>query len=178
MKLTKVHLFIIIVLALILSSYLGKFVVGKEGMTAPPLPPQLQPMDTRDSRSSGGNWATSSRTDPTLNGGSQIGVPKSAIPDGQEDLYILKSQIVPPTSPAGFGNQSFGGGSSGNDNGEKKSKDETSEETPASDKCPPCPACARCPQADFECKKVPNYNKPDDGSMPRPVMADFSQFGM
>jgi len=175
MKLTKVHLFIIIVLALILSSYLGKFVVGKEGMTAPPLPPQLKPMDTRDSRSSGGNWATSSRTDPTLNGGSQIGVPKSAIPDGQEDLYILKSQIVPPTSPVGFGSSSS---SNGNTNGEKKSKDETSEETPASDKCPPCPACARCPQADFECKKVPNYNKPDDGSMPRPVMADFSQFGM
>jgi hypothetical protein len=45
-------------------------------------------------------------------------------------------------------------------------------------KCPPCPACARCPEPAFECKKVPNYSRSEDINAPRPVMADFSQFGM
>ena len=44
--------------------------------------------------------------------------------------------------------------------------------------CPPCPACARCPEPAFECKKVPNYSRSEDINAPRPVMADFSQFGM
>ena len=30
----------------------------------------------------------------------------------------------------------------------------------------------------FECKKVPNYKTNDDTYLPRPVLADFSQFGM
>ena len=45
-------------------------------------------------------------------------------------------------------------------------------------KCPPCPACARCPEPAFECKKVPNYSRSEDINAPKPVMADFSQFGM
>jgi len=67
------------------------------------------------------------------------GVQKSKIPPGQENLYILKSEIVPPICPAcptvNCNNSS---------NSEKK--------------CQPCPACARCPEPSFECKKVPNYN--------------------
>ena len=67
------------------------------------------------------------------------GVPKSRIPPGQEHLYILKSEIVPPICPAcpsvNCNNSS---------NSEKK--------------CQPCPPCARCPEPSFECKKVPNYN--------------------
>jgi len=67
------------------------------------------------------------------------GVPKSRIPPGQENLYILKSEIVPPICPAcptvNCNNSS---------NSEKK--------------CQPCPPCARCPEPSFECKKVPNYN--------------------
>ena len=67
------------------------------------------------------------------------GVPRSRIPPGQENLYILKSEIVPPICPAcpivNCNNSS---------NSEKK--------------CQPCPACARCPEPSFECKKVPNYN--------------------
>jgi hypothetical protein len=66
-------------------------------------------------------------------------VPKSRIPTGQENLYILKSEIVPPICPAcptvNCNNSS---------NSEKK--------------CQPCPPCARCPEPSFECKKVPNYN--------------------
>ena len=57
---------------------------------------------------------------------------------GQENLYILKSEIVPPICPAC---PQVNCGSCANAN-----------------KCPPCPACARCPEPSFECKKVPNYN--------------------
>ena len=89
------------------------------------------------------------------------GIPKSQIPSGQEDLYILKSQVVPPVCPAC---PSVSAGSSGCG---------TSQE-----KCPPCPACARCPEPSFECKKVPNYNAIGSDYLPAPVLSDFSSFGM
>ena len=84
------------------------------------------------------------------------GVSKSQIPPGQEDLYILKSEIVPPVCPAC----------------------PTSAACPRQEPCPPCPACARCPEPSFECKKVPNYNAISDQYLPQPVLSDFSQFGM
>ena len=67
------------------------------------------------------------------------GLPRSRIPPGQEDLYILKSEIVPPVCPAC---PSLKCNNSSND----------------ASKCQPCPPCARCPEPSFECKKVPNYN--------------------
>lgn len=89
------------------------------------------------------------------NGGG--GIPRSQIPPGSEDSYILKSEIVPPVCPA----------------------------CPAvttcpstKEKCPPCPPCARCPEPAFECKKVPNYSGQNDSYLPQPVMSDFSQFGL
>lgn len=84
------------------------------------------------------------------------GIPKSQIPAGQEDLYILKSQVVPPVCPAC----------------------PTSAACPRQEPCPPCPACARCPEPSFECKKVPNYNAIGNDYLPTPVLADFSTFGM
>jgi hypothetical protein len=84
------------------------------------------------------------------------GIPKSQIPKGDEDLYILKSQIVPPVCPAC----------------------PTVSSCPRKEPCPACPACARCPEPSFDCKKVPNYSSNDDRYLPRPVLADFSQFGM
>lgn len=88
------------------------------------------------------------------------GIPFSDIPDGDEDLYIKKSEIVPPVCPAC----------------------PTISECPRQKPCPPCPACARCPEPAFECKKVPNYAADAAGAysafLPRPVLADFSQFGM
>lgn len=69
------------------------------------------------------------------------GIPRNRIPQGQEDLYILKSQIVPPICPA-CPSVNCNSSSSGID----------------VKKCPPCPPCARCPEPAFECKKVPNYN--------------------
>ena len=84
------------------------------------------------------------------------GIPRSMIPPGQEDLYILKSEVVPPVCPAC----------------------PTSAACPREEKCPPCPACARCPEPSFECKKVPNYNAINNTYLPVPVLNDFSTFGM
>ena len=64
------------------------------------------------------------------------GIPASQIPPGQEDLYILKSQVVPPVCP--------------------KCPDPIINSSDKSDtsKCPPCPPCARCPEPAFDCKKI------------------------
>lgn len=104
------------------------------------------------------------------------GIPFNEIPAGDEDLYIKKSEVVPPVCPAC----------------------PAVAELPREKPCPPCPACARCPEPAFECKKVPNYtsgsNRGINGSdifsrggngsggvdsfLPRPVLTDFSSFGM
>jgi hypothetical protein len=84
------------------------------------------------------------------------GIPRSQIPQGQEDLYILKSQVVPPVCPACPPATTY----------------------PRQEQCPPCPACARCPEPSFECKKVPNYNAIGSEYLPAPVLNDFSTFGM
>ena len=102
------------------------------------------------------------------------GIPGSQIPPGKEDLYILKSEVIPPICPAC----------------------PTVKVCDKKEKCPPCPACARCPEPSFECKKVPNYSSSsynsgyygyndsfDSGplggkSLPVPVLNDFSTFGM
>lgn len=84
------------------------------------------------------------------------GIPASQIPPGDENLYILKSQVVPPVCPAC----------------------PTNATCPRQEAPPPCPPCARCPEPAFECKKVPNYRANDPNVLPRPVLSDFSQFGM
>ena len=61
------------------------------------------------------------------------GVRKEDIPEGDEDLYILKSEIVPPVCP--------------------KCPDVKACGKP--EKCPPCPACARCPEPSYKCELVP-----------------------
>ena len=89
-----------------------------------------------------------------------LGIPYSKIPRGQEDLYILKSQIVPPNCPIC---PSVIG-------------------CPSKNPPPPCPPCARCPEPSYDCKLVPNYNNTKDGvnnsKLPIPILTDFSQFGM
>ena len=86
------------------------------------------------------------------------GIPKSQIIPGDEDLYILKSQIVPPVCPVCPVLAS------------NADKDES--------KCPACPAPQRCPEPAFECKKVPNYSAVNSSYLPMPVLNDFSTFGM
>lgn len=135
MKLEKIHLFIILLLALIFSRFLGYFI--QEGMST--------------------NTDTIVIQEEEPNGSAlPKGIPSSQIPSGQEDMYILKSEVVPPVCPVC----------------------PQAAACPRQEKCPPCPACARCPEPAFECKKVPNYSSSNESYLPRPVLADFSQFGM
>ena len=97
------------------------------------------------------------------------GIPRSDIPPGDEDLYILKSQVVPPVCPAcpaylGAANE----GDSSNSNGSFSSNE----------KCPPCPACDRCPEPAYDCKLVPNYSNFNSDFMPAPILSSFTTFGM
>lgn len=80
------------------------------------------------------------------------GIPASQIPHGQEDLYILKTEVVPPVCPV--------------------CPVQTTQK-----KCAPCPACARCPEPSYDCKLVPNYSSMN-ANAPIPVLNDFSTFGM
>ena len=49
----------------------------------------------------------------------------------------------------------------------------------ATEDYPPCPAPQRCPEPNFECKKIPKYEQGTDNAfLPRPVLTDFSTFGM
>lgn len=84
------------------------------------------------------------------------GISGRKIPPGQEDLYILKSEIVPPVCPA---------------------CPTVINKCEENKKCAPCPPCGRCPEPSFECVKRPTY-KPDNPYLPMPVLADFSSFGM
>jgi len=84
-----------------------------------------------------------------------LGVRRRDIPRGEEDLYILKSSIVPPVCP----------------------KCPEAASCPREKPCPPCPACARCPEPAFTCKKVPDYSAAMvDGSLPLPMLNSFSAF--
>ena len=130
LNLTKYGLFAILLLALVFSSLAGSV---------------YEPLSNPDNHSG----PSAKKTEP-------LGVSKDQIPSGDEDLYILKSQVVPPVCPA-----------CPNVSGCDKEKE-----------CPPCPPCARCPESAFECKKVPNYNAASSDALPRPVLSDFSTFAM
>jgi len=90
------------------------------------------------------------------------GIPASQIPPGEEDLYILKSQVVPPVCPVCPAADNI-----------LESIDKIQDA-----KCPPCPRPQRCAEPSFECKKVPNYNAIGNDQLPIPVLNDFSTFGM
>ena len=81
------------------------------------------------------------------------GIPANEIPSGDEDLYILKSQVVPPVCP----------------------KCPDAAVCPRKEDPPPCPPCARCPDPGYKCKLIPNY---EVGGYPKPILNDFSTFGM
>lgn len=124
----------------------------------------------------------------------------NAIPPGDQDLYILKSQIVPPVCPAcpGITPASLNGnsdvdvgdtsnttttitGPQGNSVSKTTSNHGNGTCSSCNDKkqCPPCPSCARCPEPSFDCKKVPSYKQGSSNvHLPRPVLSDFSTFGM
>lgn len=88
-------------------------------------------------------------------GSSRNGITRDQIPDGQEDMYILKSQALTPICPACPPPPKV-------DCDAKCGKS----------KCPPCPPCARCPEPQFDCVKVPNYNTTNlNQNLPIPWMA-------
>jgi hypothetical protein len=87
------------------------------------------------------------------------GIPGYMIPPGSEDLYILKSQVVPPVCP--------------------KCPPPIINKCDTGKKCPPCPACQRCPDPPLKCELVPNYESAEvNRYLPQPVLADFSTFGL
>ena len=112
-----------------------------------------------------------------------VGVTKADIPPGSEDMYMLKTQVVPPTNPPGAKGRSGQKGSAGQtegtdaNSGPSPCKNQSNNCNPAP--VPPCPPCERCPEPAFDCKRVPKYNSPAiNPYLPQPVLADFSQFGM
>lgn len=90
--------------------------------------------------------------------GSTSGIEKDAIPPGDEHLYVLKSEMVPPICPKCPEMRGSG----------KKEKKN----------CPPCPAPQRCPVSAFSCKKVPNYAASSvDSILPNPMFQTDSSAG-
>ena len=89
------------------------------------------------------------------------GIPARMIPFGDEDLYILKSEVVPPVCPA------------------CPAPVISYSSTSDASTCPPCEPCGRCPEPSFECAKVPNYSAGSSNEyLPIPVLSSFSSFGM
>lgn len=80
------------------------------------------------------------------------GIRRSEIPEGDEDLYVLKSSIVPPVCP----------------------KCPQRSACPRQKPCPACPPCARCPEPAFTCKKVPNYDSMNNQYLPLPWLSQAS----
>jgi len=165
MQLTKVHLLLILIFSLVFASSLGNY----EGFTTTKpsdIPDPLKPIATKD-LASNTKLPTNTKYDPTINGGisaSSLGAPVSALSPSTFPMNVPGG--IPGMNSVSGNDQANAGGGGGASGG-------------ASDhKCPPCPACARCPEPAFECKKVPNYSRSEDINAPRPVMADFSQFGM
>ena len=166
MQLTKVHLLLILIFSLILASSLGNYIRDGFTTTRPSdIPDPLKPIATKD-LASNTKLPSNTKYDPSINGGisaSSLGAPVSA----------LSPSTFPMNIPGGIpGMNSV----SGND--QAKNAGDGGSGGASDHKCPPCPACARCPEPAFECKKVPNYSRSEDINAPRPVMADFSQFGM
>uniref|UniRef100_A0A6C0C3Q5 Uncharacterized protein n=1 Tax=viral metagenome TaxID=1070528 RepID=A0A6C0C3Q5_9ZZZZ len=131
MKLQKIHLFALLIFVLMASTFgwtVREYMTNKgdvDGIDGEPESEDIMP-------GKGGRL-------PFIPG---VPTPKHkrkrmrCIPDGDDDYYVLKSQVVPPVCP----------------------KCPDSRACPSDKKCPPCPAPQRCPEPAFECKKVPNYN--------------------
>lgn len=80
------------------------------------------------------------------------------IPQGDEDLYILKSQVVPPVCPV--------------------CPPQIIKKCEKEKECGPCPI-QRCPTTPFKCVKQPDYSNPEIKQyLPIPVLNSFSTFGL
>ena len=101
------------------------------------------------------------------NGNTALGISSSMIPPGQEDMYILKSQIVPPICPSCP--QPL-----------LKCDDKSSDSNNTNSNNPNNPnySCGSNQQIPYEYKQVPDYSAMSANQMPMPVLNDFSTFGM
>ena len=97
------------------------------------------------------NFQNSNPSKSKLSYNSKHGISKDEMPPGEEHLYILKSQVVPPVCPKCPEVGGGGGGGGGGGKGGLKGGD-------CCPKAPPCPRPQRCPEPAFSCKKVPNYS--------------------
>ena len=110
----------------------------------------------------GNTNSTANNSSGTYNNSLPQGVSRNQIPAGDEDLYILKSQVLVPICPI----CPTPIVKCDHVDGENNSK------------CPACPSCSRCPESPYTCAKVPNYKAFNQDYMPVPVLNDFSTFGM
>lgn len=181
MKLKKLHIFLLFLAVLVFGSLSSGFIEGLENQDdsnmveshkskSHTVEHKVASNDEPNLDETGGNITSyqsllaneqiNNPSTPTYttaeSGDGPEGVPPTSIPPGDEDLYILKSEIVPPVCPAC----------------------PSSESCPREKPCRPCPPCARCPEPAFECKKVPNYRAGNSDYLPKPVLNDFGQFGM
>ncbi len=175
MKLKKLHIFLLFLAVLVFATLGSSVVEGltndtkekksntkslhhKQGHSERNEPDEVGNSSTSYSAILANEQLTNSDASYTTakSGDGPEGVPATAIPPGDEDLYILKSEIVPPVCPAC----------------------PTTANCPREKPCRPCPPCARCPEPAFECKKVPNYRAGNSDYLPKPVLNDFGQFGM
>lgn len=184
MKLTKAHLFIILLLVLLFSSFSIKVLEGMnviEGNSN--ISSSTQSLANIKNRQTGEALTSSdngSSYNPFTNVkgsnvrvefkklgsekkkmgyGSADGISRNQIPPGEEHLYVLKSEIVPPVCPKCPEVKSSKGGK-GKGGGDCCKKQ----------KCPPCPRPQRCPEPAFTCKKVPNYEASAvDNVLPSPM---------
>ncbi len=178
MKLNKIHIFLMLLFVLILGctclsksslfeGYTSSTVTGPAGNSATVATGTngntAVVTDTNNTSSTNDEVVVDDNNNNTYNGanvaavtgpaGNTAVVRKSDIPPGDEDLYVLKTSIVPPVCPA------------------------CPKYCEREEPCPACPPCARCPEPAFECKKVPNYTSNNDRYLPKPVLSDFSTFG-
>ena len=171
MKLYAIHLFLILLFVLILGccsfsntplfeSFQSTTITGPSGNSAT----VSGSVDTKKvvtgpqgNKALVTNTSNNSSSSSTITGpqGNSATISRSQIPPGDEDLYVLKSTIVPPVCPAC----------------------PTTAVCEREKPCPACPPCARCPEPAFECKKVPSYTSNNDRYLPKPVLTDFSTFG-
>ena len=199
MKLTKLHLFIILLLVLLFSSLGIKLLEGMnvinvvegnstisnssqslannsqrktgEALTSAGSGSAYNPFGTSQSAMTDKDFKKARKIGPNvrvefkklgsekkqMGYGSADGITRNQIPPGEEHLYVLKSEIVPPVCPKCPETKSSSGGKGGGDCCKKQ-------------KCPPCPRPQRCPEPAFTCKKVPNYDASSvDNVLPSPM---------
>ena len=139
MKLQKIHLFLFILLAIIASSFgfaVKEYMTNRVSLGDEGLDMEEEGESVWQHRRGNGNHSIIIP---------MRGIRKEQIPEGDEDLYILKSKIVPPVCPKCPDNRSC----------------------PREKKCPPCKPCGRCPEPAFECKKVPSNKNVNPGLFDR-----------